>query len=354
MMDQPAREFFDQLMTTPGVSGFEKPVQDVVRRFAAGFSSEIRADLHGNVMVGVNSGAETRVMLAGHADQIGLIVSWIDDNGFLYFQTVGGWDAQQLVGQPVLIHGEQGPVPGVVGRKPIHLQDESERKQVATLKSMWIDAGFESRDEALAVVAIGSSVTLRMGCQELHNALVAGPALDNRCGVWVVMEAARRASRLNPRCAIWAVSTVQEEIGLRGAQTAAYSLDPQIGIAVDVTHATDCPEMDRKQQGHIRLGEGPVIVRGPNVHPQVAARLAEHARTGNIPSQAAALGRAASNDGSVLQISRGGVATGIVAIPNRYMHSGVETVSLRDLDHAASLIAGFCVSIASAGEFALT
>lgn len=351
VMDDSARQFFDRLMQTPGVSGFEQPVQQVVREFAQSFAEEIRSDLHGNLMMGIQPQAELRIMLAGHADQIGLIVSWIDDNGFLYFQPVGGWDPQQLVGQTVDVWGDQGPVAGVIARKPIHLQDENERKQVANIKTLWIDIGAQSREDALQQVRIGNSATLKMGIRELKNSLVSGPALDNRCGVWVVVEALRRARQRNCRSAVWAVSTVQEEIGLRGAQTSAFSLEPHLGIAVDVTHATDCPEMDRKQQGHIRLGEGPVIVLGPNANPRISQRLTELAKAASIPVQPAALGRSASNDGNVIQISRGGVATGIVAIPNRYMHSGVETVSLKDLDHAAELLANFCVEAGKIADF---
>lgn len=350
-MDHDPRQFLGSLLAAPGVSGYEQAVQKVVRDYASGFAESVQTDLHGNVRAGINPDAAVRVMLAGHADQIGLLVSWIDENGFLFFQTVGGWDPQQLVGQAVLVWTAGGPVPGVIGRKPIHLLDENERKQVANIRSMWIDIGCRSRDQAAAKVRVGDSVTLAPHHRELANSLLAGPALDNRCGVWVVVEALRRARLLSAQCGIWAVSTVQEEIGLRGAQTSAYGIAPQIGIAVDVTHATDCPEIDRKQQGDIRLGGGPVVVRGPNVNPVVSARLLEIAANKGIPVQQAALGRAASNDSNVLQISRSGVATGIIAIPNRYMHSGVETVSLDDLDRAADLLAEFCCTIDDPAAF---
>jgi len=350
-MEPASRNFLDRLLATPGVSGFEQQVQQVVRDYVQEFADETTTDMHGNLFVAVNPRAETRVMLAGHADQIGLIVSWIDDNGFLFFQTVGGWDPQQLVGQKVIVWSAQGPVNGVIARKPIHLQDESERKQVANIKALWIDIGCRTKDEADSLVRIGDSATLRMEHHELQNSLLAGPALDNRSGVWVVIEGLRRAKQLGATCGVWAVSTVQEEIGLRGAQTAAYTIAPQIGIAVDVTHATDCPEMDRKQLGHIRVGDGPVVVHGPNTNPEVVSRLMGLSKTKSIPVQAAALGKAASNDGNVLQISRGGVAAGIVAVPNRYMHSGVETVSLHDLDYAATLLAEFCCTVQSPEEF---
>lgn len=350
-MDDAARQFFTRLVSTPGVSGFEQPVQRVVREYAQPFADQIETDLHGNVILAVNPTASSRIMLAGHADQIGLIVSHLDDDGYLYTQPVGGWDPQQLVGQQMVVWARQGPVPGVIARRAIHLLDEAERNKVVALKSLWIDIGATNRQQAESLVEVGDSVTLRLAQIELANGLVAGPAMDNRTGVWVVVEALRRAGKLGLQSGLFAASTVQEEIGLRGAQTAAYSINPQIGIAVDVTHATDSPESDRKQQGTVKLGAGPVIVRGPNMNPGVCDRLEQVARAHHLPIQRIALGRAASNDSNVMQISRGGVATAVVAIPNRYMHSAVEVVSLVDLNHAAELIARFCASVSDHREF---
>ncbi len=350
-MNQDSKDFFAALVGTSGVSGYEEAVQEVVRKYAEPFVDSITTDLHGNVILGINVDADVRVMYAGHSDQIGLIISHIDEEGFLYAQTVGGWDPQQLVGQRVSIRSDAGPVNGVISRKPIHLLEDVERKQVVKIKDLWIDIGAENRDQALTVVAIGDSVTLQMGYQELQNNLVNGPAMDDRCGVWVVVEALRRARELGVNCGLFAAATVQEEIGLRGARTAAYSIDPHVGIAVDVTHATDCPTIDQRQQGLIKLSGGPVIVRGPNVNPKVSGRLFELAKANNLPWQTAALGTAAPNDSNPLQVSRGGVATGIVAIPNRYMHSSVETISLRDISHASQLLAHFAASVKSADEF---
>lgn len=350
-MEQSARNFFVKLLDSPGVSGYEQAVQKVVRDYASEFADVVKTDLHGNVILAKNPEAPVRVMLAGHADQIGMVISYIDENGFVYAQTVGGWDPQQLVGQRMTIWTEAGPINGVISRKPIHLLDEQERKQVVKIKDLWIDIGAANQEEALSVVQIGDSVTLQLGYQELQNNLVNAPAMDNRTGVWVCVEAFRRAAEMELNCGLFAVSTVQEEIGIRGAKTAAFGIDPQIGIAVDVTHATDCPSMDQRQQGDIALSKGPAIMRGPNINPMVASRLKEIAQANDIPFQAAALGRAASNDSNALQVTRDGVATGIVAIPNRYMHSGVETVSLSDINSAAQLLAHFAASVDSAEEF---
>jgi endoglucanase len=203
------------------------------------------------------------------------------------------------------------------------------------------------------LIAVGDPVTFELGFRELRNSLAAAPGMDNKVGSWVVMSALRQVaeSTSKPQAGVFAVSTVQEEIGLRGAQTSAFSIDAQIGIAVDVTHATDCPTLDNKQHGEIKLGLGPVLYRGPNVNPVVHRRLIEIAQQQNIPVQNGGLSRAASNDANVMQVSRGGVATGIVAIPNRYMHSPVEVVSLTDLENAAKLIAQFCLSVDKSSDF---
>ena len=350
-MEQNAKQFFADLVNASGVSGFEQPVQRVVREYAKEFADEMTTDLHGNLIMSINPEAEVRVMLAGHCDQIGMIVSYIDDNGYLFIQTIGGWDPQQLVGQRVSIWSDVGPVNGVISRKPIHLLEEQERKQVVKIKELWIDIGAQNREQALTVVAVGDPVTLQLGYQELQNSLVNGPAMDDRCGVWVVVEALRRAKELGVTCGLYAASTVQEEIGLRGAQTAAYTINPHVGIAVDVTHAMDCPGLEPKQQGDIQLSKGPVIVHGPNINPVVASRLKDVCRSQKLPFQSSALGRAAPNDSNAIQVSRGGVAAGIVAIPNRYMHSSVETISLHDITHAAQLLAHFAAGVESSEAF---
>jgi len=335
------RAFFDELMTTPGVSGYEEPVQRVVRDYVSAFADSVTTDLHGNVIAAVNPAAPLRIMLAGHCDQLGLLVSHIEERGFLYFQTVGGWDPQQLVGQNVTVWGHEGPVDGVVSRKAIHLLSADERTKVVDIKDLWIDIGAQSDEEANAAVRIGDPVTPRMGVTELKNGLLAGPAMDNRTGLWIVVEALRRAAERGVECGVFAVSTVQEEIGKRGAITSAFGIDPHIGIAVDVTHSTDCPTIDKRQRGTIDLGGGPVIVRGPNINPRVESRLAWVCEANDIPRQTLAWGRAAANDAAEIQINRAGVATGLVQIPNRYMHSTVETVAWSDLEHTAELLAEF-------------
>lgn len=340
-MDDAPLAFLKRLLETPGPSGFEGPIQSVVKEYAKDFAERIETDLHGNVILSRNPDSPRRVMFAGHCDQIGLIVSHIDDNGFIYTQTIGGWDPQQLIGQRMTIWSGTGPIPAVISRKPIHLLSDEERKQVAKLDDLWLDIGAQDRNEAASVVKIGDPVTLKLDFQVLRNNLATSPGMDNRTGLWVIVEGLRRIKKEKLKVGVFAVSTVAEEIGLRGARTSAFGVDPQIGIAVDVTHATDCPTIDKRQQGTIKLGKGPVIFVGPNMSPVVSRRLQSAAEERQIPYQPAAVGRATSNDANNLQISRAGVATGLVSIPNRYMHSAVETVSLDDLDHAANLLAAF-------------
>ncbi|MCA9212588.1 MAG: M42 family metallopeptidase [Planctomycetales bacterium] len=350
-MDNNAFEFLKTILSTPSPSVHEQQIQQVVREYVADFAAETTTDLHGNVIACVNPGAEFRVMFAGHCDQIGMLISHIDTEGFLYAQTIGGWDPQQLIGQRMTVWAESGPINAVISRKPIHLLQQEERTQVVKIEDMWLDIGAKSYDEASEVVRIGDPVTLKLGFQPLRNNLANAPGMDNRTGVWVVMEALRRCSKNNLRCSVYAVSTVQEEIGLRGARTSAFSIDPHVGIAVDVTHATDCPTIDKRQQGDIALGRGPVVFRGPNANPRVVERLANVAKEKEISFQYSALGRATSNDANTIQINRGGVAAGVVAIPNRYMHSAVETISLDDIDRAADLLAEFVTAIEPGADF---
>lgn len=344
-------EFLQRLLETPSPSGYERPVQEVVRQYVSPFADTVRTDIHGNVIAGRGRSDSLRVMYAGHCDQIGMLVTQIDSSGFIYAEAIGGWDPQQLIGQRMTIWTDQGPVAAVIARKPIHLLTDEERKQVVKLEELWLDIGATGKDEAVATVRIGDPVTLQLGFQAMRNRRANAPGMDDKSGLWVVMEALRRVAEGPLECGLYAVSTVQEEIGLRGAKTSAFDIAPHIAIAVDVTHATDCPTIDKRQRGEIFLGNGPVIFRGPNMNPAVTQRLIDVAQQERIPFQLAAIGRATPNDANSLQITRGGVATGLVAVPNRYMHSAVEMVSLEDLDQAAELLAHFARSVRSDDDF---
>ncbi len=350
-MESQAHEFLKALLLAPSPSGYEQPAQAVVRSYVQAFADQVTTDVHGNVIVAKNPGAPVRVLLAGHCDQIGLVVTYIDDKGYLYSKPIGGWDPQQLIGQRMTVWTQNGPIPAVIARKPIHLLKEEERNKVVKLEEMWLDIGANDKEEASGLVAIGDPVTLELGYQELRNGLANAPGMDNSTGVWVVIEALRRAAQQPLNCAIYAVSTVQEEIGLRGAQTSTFGIDPHIGIAVDVTHASDCPTMDQRQQGDIRLGGGPVIERGPNVNPKLFTRLVETAKGKAIGHQLAAHNRGTGTDANAIQLVRAGVVTGLISIPNRYMHSAVETIALDDLDRSADLLAEFMVGLNGDEDF---
>lgn len=352
-----ALDFFRTAILAPSPSGYEQPVQRIVRDFITPHAAEVRTDVHGNVIASLGDASGPRLMYAGHCDQIGMLVTHIDDNGFVYAQTIGGWDPQQLIGQAMTIWTDGGPLPAVISRKPIHLLNENERKQVVQLEQLWLDIGAKSKADAAAKVRVGDCVTLELHYRPLLENLVSGPGMDNKTGMWTVIEALRRCAELivagkeSLACQLHSVSTVQEEIGLRGAKTAAGSIRPDVAIAVDVTHASDCPTIDKTQQGDIKLGGGPVIFRGPNMNLAVTDRLIELARQHGIPFQMAAIGRATPNDANVLQIHGGGVATGLVAIPNRYMHSAVEVISLDDIHQTAELLCRFALALTPSCDF---
>jgi putative aminopeptidase FrvX len=348
-MDDRAHDFLKQLLETPSPSGFEQPVQRLVREWAGTFADEVRTDAHGNVFAARfpegRPADAPRVMLAGHCDQIGLMVQHIDDQGFLYVQPIGGWDMQILLGQHLTVWTKAGPVTGVVARRAVHLMNQDERNRVPQFTDVWVDVGCKNKEEAEQLVRHGDPVTFALGYRDLRNRLAASPAMDDKVGLWVVMEAVRQLKGRPLRAAVYGVSTVAEEVGLRGATTATYAVNPHVGIAVDVTHATDTPGNDKKSQGEVKCGAGPVVFRGPNINPRVFDRLEEAARVHGIPVQVRGVPRATGTDANAMQISRQGVAVGLIGIPNRYMHSPVEVVHLDDLANAAKLLAEFCAAV---------
>lgn len=350
-MDEAASRFLKDLLAAPSPSGFEEPVQAVIRNWSLKRADAVRTDIHGNVIATLNSGGGPRVLLDAHCDQIGLMVQHIDEGGFLYCQPIGGWDAQILLGQRMTVWCRAGAVPGIIARKPKHLLTAEEQKQVPEIHALWIDIGARDRDDAASVVEIGDPVTPDLGSRRLRQDFLSGTKLDDTSGLFVVFEALARIDRSRLRAEVHVVSAVQEEIGLRGARTAAFAIDPEIAIAVDVTHATDCPTIDKKQHGDVRLGAGPVLFRGPNINSVVLERLRQVATEFDLPYQTKGAHQGTANDGNVLQLNRGGVAVGVIGIPNRYMHSPVELVSLGDLETAATLLARFVESLTPGDDF---
>lgn len=357
-MQKESQDFLFKLLETPSPSGFEQDIQRVVKRRMSKYADEITVDVHGNLVASFNPDAKVRVMLAGHCDQIGLMITHIDDKGFVYFEQIGGIDASVLPGTQVEILAREGRIPGVVGHKPVHLVPAADRGKKMELSQLWIDIGADSKAAADKSVQVGDPVTYRLDPRRLGKHAVASPACDDKVGVFVVMEALRiLSSRIKGAekrrfpVALFAVSTVQEEIGLRGARTSCYGLDPQVGIAVDVTHASDNPGAEPKRVGTVKLGGGPTISRGANINPVVEELLVSTAKKKRIPYQPQSAPGATGTDANAIQISRAGVAAGLVGIPNRYMHTQVETVDLRDLEAAAKLIAETVMRISARTSF---
>jgi putative aminopeptidase FrvX len=339
--------FFKRLADAPSPSGYEQPAQRVWREYVSPHVDEIHSDVMGNTW-GVLKGPERpRVMLAGHVDEIGLMIQYVDDQGFLYFAPIGGVDPHLLPGQRVRVHGRAGTVLGVIGRKPIHLLEDEERKKVAKVKELCIDLGVQDRAEAEALVAIGDAATLAPEMERLRGDRVAARGLDDKMGSMIVAETLRRLApqKQELRCSVFGVSTVQEEVGLRGAKACAYGIDPDVGICVEVTFATDHPGADKKAVGDVQVGKGPVLSRGPNINPKVFELLQAAAADTGISLQYEAAPRATGTDANVMQMNRAGVATALVEIPLRYMHTPSEVLSLADVDAAAELLKAFLLRI---------
>ena len=326
---------------SPSPSGFEQPVQQLVGRLLNDVADDIIVDVHGNLSAALNPTGKPRVMIAAHCDEIGLMIKYIDENGFIYFSSIGGIDTHIMPGQRVHIHGRNGVVLGAIGRKPIHALEEEERKKLSKIHDMWIDIGVAGKAAVSEVVAVGDPVTFACSIERLSDSYVVSRALDDKVGTVLLCEVIKRLSGERLSAAVYATSTVQEEIGLRGARTAAFAIDPDIGIAIDVDLATDFPGMEMKKNGEIRLGRGPVICRGPNINPSVERILVETAENKKIAYQISGASRATPTDANVIQISRAGVAAGLVSIPCRYLHTPAEVICLDDLEGAIQLICEF-------------
>jgi putative aminopeptidase FrvX len=338
----PAPELLTALLTAPGPSGYETAPATVWREAADGFA-DVTSDTLGSSVARVKgTGDGPLLAVVGHIDEIGLIVTHVDDEGFLWFTGVGGWDAQILVGQRVELVTREGAVPGVIGKKPIHLLKEEERKKVAEVRDLHIDIGAKDGEAARGLVRVGDVAVIAGEPVELPNGRLVSRSMDNRLGAYVALTAARLVGEAGGAPgAVAAVAAVQEEITFAGAHTSAYSLDPGVAIAVDVTHATDAPGIDVKEGGKHELGSGAVIARGSTLSPRVFELLHATAEQEGIPFTVEASARGTGTDADAIYLSRSGVPTGVVSIPLRYMHSPVELVSLDDVEACARLIAAF-------------
>jgi len=343
--------FLEELVNAPSPSGFEQPAQKIVRDYLAPYADELRTDVMGNVIGVLNPNGRPRIMLAGHCDEIGFMVRYISDGGFVHFSPIGGVDPHLVPGQKVYIHTRKGPVLGVVGKKAIHLMQPEERKKVLEFHQQWIDIGAKDRKAAERLVSIGDPATFATTFEHLSGGLAVARGFDDKMGSFVVAEALRLAAQGKLKACLVAVSTVQEEIGLRGAATSAFSVAPDAAVAVDVDHGTDYPEADKKRTGEITLGSGPVLNRGANMNPVVAEALVSAAKRAKLAYQMKGVPGSSGTDAWAIQLARGGVATGLVSVPLRYMHTPIEVINLKDLEASAKLLAAFAAGMGPGVSF---
>lgn len=350
-MNEKSKDFLKQLVQTPSPSGYEHEVQKLVRERIKPWCDSVHTDVMGNVFGIRNPTGKPRIMLAGHCDQIGFILQYITDDGFLHFEPIGGVDPVVATSQRVSIMGRDGLVPGVIGRKAIHLMDEDDRKKVPKMHELYIDIGATSKEDACKLVAIGDAGIFLQPYLELANERAVSMAFDNKMGTWIVTETLRLLHERTHGACIVGVSTVQEEIGLRGAIASAFSSEADVGIALDVAHGTDTPGIEKKKTGDFHVGGGPMIYRGANINPRVFELLVAAAEEEKIAYQVASAARGTGTDANPMQLSRGGMATGLLSVPLRYMHTPNELLSLQDLEDTARLLAAFCARLGKEQDF---
>lgn len=339
MLHKMETSFLKRLLSAPGPSSFESKPAAIWREQAKSYGATLEVDTYGNSYAIFNPDKAPTVMLSGHIDEIGLIVTYIDKEGLIYFKGIGGWDSQQLVGQRVRILGYKGDIIGVIGKKPIHLMNADDRKKISHIEDLWIDIGAKHQDETKKHVRIGDAAVIEQPYVELLNGRIVSKAIDNRIGAFIVLEAARRAA--TSKAKVVAVASTQEEIGQVGANIAAYKLEPKVAIAVDVTHATDVPNVSNKQVGDIPFGSGANLAIGSVIHRGVFNMLIETAEAKKIPYTIEANPSRTFTDADHIAISGHGIPTAVVSIPNRYMHSPNEMIDTEDLEHVIALIAAF-------------
>lgn len=356
MLTDPSVAFLTRLLEAAAPSGFEEAAAAVWRAEAASFA-RVQTDVVGNSFAWAGEASDPgqpTILLAGHIDEIGVIVTWIDDDGFAWIAPIGGWDPQVLVGQRLRFAGRNGPVRGLIGKKPIHLMKSDERKKASELTDLWVDFGTGSRAETEALVRIGDAGVIEQPVLPLPNGRLASRAIDNRIGAFVVLEALRRYAAAPGAARVVAIASSREEIGLNGGGIlpGAAGTGAVLGLVVDVTFATDQPQVEKKEHGAHRLGGGPVLTRGSVISPVVFDLLRGTAEAEGIPHTVQAAGKVTSTDADYVMVARSGIATGLVSVPNRYMHSPNEMVALADLDATASLLAAACRRVTRETPFA--
>jgi endoglucanase len=345
--------FLAELLHARSPSGYEAEAQAVFDRHVKPAADLYARDALGNRLATLNPKGDPVLMLAGHMDELGLIITYVNANGFIYFDTIGGHDRSIISGRRVIIQSANGPVKGVTGKRAIHLMEDADRKKVPEIHEIWIDIGARSKKEALERIAIGDAATYDHELEMIHGSVGTARAFDNKVGAYIVGETLIRLAKTKRKLAakVVSVATAQEEIGVRGATTAAYAVNPHLALAVDVGHATDHPDCDNRKYGETKLGGGPILCRGANINPKVFARLVAAAKKLKIPYQIEADPRPTGTDARAIQMGRGGVATGLVSIPLRYMHTPSEVVDLEDVERCVQLFVEFALELEK-GDYA--
>ncbi len=346
-------QFLETLVNTPSPVGHETRGQRVWLDHVAAFADETFSDAYGNCVAVANKGGSPRIMLAAHADEIAMAVNHVTEAGFIHVRRMGGIDPAITKAQRVTIHTRGGPVLAVVGNVAPHLQKMEGEPKAPKIHDLFLDIGVGSKAEALKLVRIGDPITLNDRFEMLRGDLAVARAFDNRIGTWAVAETLRLLKEHGGKFAaeVCAVSNIQEEVGLLGARQIAYSLKPDIALVVDVTHATDYPTVSKEQHGDIRIGAGPALTHGGCNHPEVVARLEQLAEAKGIPLQHEAMSASSGTDTDVIFWTRGGIPSALISLPNRYMHSPVEVVSLKDLEQIPVLMAEFVLSVKTGEAF---
>ena len=338
-MDQIRRSFLEELLSLSTPSGFETDGQRRWLAYVEEYADETHVDAYGNAVAVHEGGADApSIAVAGHGDEIGLMIRAIGDDGFLKLSRIGGSDRTVTRGQRVTVHTDDGPVSGVIGQVAIHLRDSGD-DEYDEIAEQHVDIGVEDGDDAEELVDVGDPVTIETPITELADGRLAARGMDNRVGIWTAAEAFRRAVEADPDVTVYAVSTVQEEVGLQGARMVGFEFDPDAVVAVDVTHATDHPDTPSIRGSDVDLGGGPVVARGSANHPALVEAVSGVGDGAEIDYQLAAAGSRTGTDADAFYTSSGGTPALNLGLPNRYMHTPVEVVDPADLDAAASLLA---------------
>ncbi|MHB9004124.1 MAG: M42 family metallopeptidase [Coriobacteriia bacterium] len=356
-MRSESMKFFKKFTETPSPSGYEQPAAAVLRDYLTPFADSVSTNVMGSVHAVLNGsdaerdGRRVSVMLAGHIDEIGLMVTYIMPEGFLAFKSIGGVDEAILPGMRVDVHTDDGVLRGVLGRMPIHLLEEDERKSVTKMHKLFIDLGL-SADEVKKKVRIGDPITFGVGFEKFGDGMAVSRGFDDKMGAFICAEVLRVVKeRGGAKVDLVVAGTVQEEIGLRGGTTSAYGIDPVVGIAVEVGHATDYPDVDKRKHGEATCGKGPIVTRGANINPAVFKGLCDAAKTAKVEIQFDGEPRGTGTDANAIQLSRGGKAAGLVSVPLRYMHTPNETLALSDVEASVELLAAYVLGLDPATDF---